>query len=204
MAVNVLVKVIDQREERPFLTIPAIDALGMIGDERAVKRLVTLLGNVLYQAEAARALGDNGGKEAEKPLREIAKETADWPTRLWATYALAKLGDEQALGVLLESLQDRSREVRTAAVIALGRLRDKRAVEPLFDMLSDEYAGTAAANALVLIGGHEIAESLIEIVGRDTITARNNAANALRRISDKDFGLDYEKWKAWYEENRDK
>jgi hypothetical protein len=34
--------------------------------------------------------------------------------------------------------------------------------------------------------------------------AREGAAQALKKLSGQDFGTDHEKWKAWYEENKDK
>ncbi|MCG3180724.1 MAG: hypothetical protein BIFFINMI_03087 [Phycisphaerae bacterium] len=58
--------------------------------------------------------------------------------------------------------------VRRAAVVALGRLADKSAIDPLIALLADPD------------------EAL-----------RQDAAEALKRITRQDFGTDQDKWKAW-------
>ena len=55
----------------------------------------------------------------------------------------------------------------------MGRIGDKRAVEPLIEALKDEDEG-----------------------------ARWLAAEALKKITGNDFGEDYEEWRKWYEKQK--
>ena len=53
------------------------------------------------------------------------------------------------------------------------------------------------------IGGPAI-DSLIEALKDESKEVRRDAAWILDNITKQDFGPDYDKWKAWYGENRDK
>ncbi len=90
--------------------VAAVEALGMIGDARAVPALFTAL------------------EDADDSIRETAAE------------ALGRIGDQSALDVLIRSLHDYSEWVRRASAEALGLLGDDRAIEPLSDALTDEDA----------------------------------------------------------------
>jgi hypothetical protein len=60
------------------------------------------------------------------------------------------------------------RETCMASAVILGRLKDKLAVEPLFEALG-EISRCAAAYALAKINGPEIEERLLNIVGLETL-----------------------------------
>ena len=93
----------------------AVEALGRLGDVRAVSRW--------WQpcVIATRRCGGAGAVEA-----------------------LGRLGDVRAVEPLLAALRDNDRDVRRAAAKALGRLGDVRAVEPLVALLSDSELVCAA------------------------------------------------------------
>lgn len=88
----------------------AAEALGWIGDERAVAPLL------LFLSEG----------EPSDTLRELAAE------------ALGRIGDRRAVEPLIAALEDSNEWVRRAAAEALGVLGDRRAVEPLSALLQDE------------------------------------------------------------------
>lgn len=95
----------------PMMRGAAIEALGWIGDARAVTPLLGLL-----------------GPETENSLRELAIE------------ALGRIGDPRALPPILQALTHADEWVRRAAAEALGELGDRSAIEPLSAALSDHSA----------------------------------------------------------------
>jgi len=146
----------------------AAEALDKVGDKRAVESLVTVLQdkNWCVRLCAAIALGNLADKRAVDPLIASLKDK-DGFVRLAAVEALGKLGDKRAVKPLIVAMEyedniDRSsfqlgtypyRErlldlVRRLQALAeplclkiaksLGRLGDKRAIEPLKKMLAVE------------------------------------------------------------------
>ncbi|MCC6805761.1 MAG: HEAT repeat domain-containing protein [Anaerolineae bacterium] len=92
----------------PAIQGAAAEALGYIGDERAIAPLLLLV------------------HDQSNELREIAAE------------ALGRIGNERAFEPLVAMLKDENEWVRRAAVVALGDLGDRRAIEPLSELLQDE------------------------------------------------------------------
>ncbi len=92
----------------PTLQGAAAEALGYIGDARAVSPLLLFL------------------NDSHDALREIAAE------------ALGRIGHASAVDPLLAMLGDANEWVRRAAAVALGDLGDRRAIEPLSAALQDE------------------------------------------------------------------
>ncbi len=104
----------------------ADEALGKIGDKRAVELLI-------------KALEDEYGG-----VREEAAE------------ALGRIGDKRAVEPLIKALEDKDVYFRECAAKALGEIGDKRAVEPLIKALEDEDVCESAKEALIKIGKKNI------------------------------------------------
>lgn len=102
MLINYLIK------GTPTLQGAAAEALGYIGDERAISPMLLLV------------------HDRSNELREIAAE------------ALGRIGNERAFEPLVALLKDENEWVRRAAAAALGDLGDRRAIEPLAELLQDE------------------------------------------------------------------
>lgn len=117
--VHGLQEVLVHEKDRPT-RIAAAEALGAIGDDRAVTSLISVL----------------------------AHDSED--VRMFAATALGKIGDGRAVLPLIKSLGDAHHMVRSSAALALGALSDARAIEPLHVALGDEYEEVrrAAAGAL--------------------------------------------------------
>lgn len=88
----------------------AAEALGWIGESRAVSPLLTFLSE----------------GEPSDALREVAAE------------ALGRIGESHAVQPLIAALEDSNEWVRRAAAEALGELCHRDAIEPLSNMLNDE------------------------------------------------------------------
>ena len=111
----------------------AAEALGRIGDPRAVKPLITLLdkeGVTATRTETVRALGKIGDAESIRRLLaelQLPREECKWE----AIRALAETRNPGAVEPLIELLRDEAWSVRRSAVWALEKMGDARAIPPL-------------------------------------------------------------------------
>jgi len=126
----------------------AVLELGRLGDDKAVDLLIESLGRRDgVTRSAARELGKMRNERAIAPLVGLL---GDREVNQAAAEALLSFG-EKAVLPLVEVLKSGNGEAREKAAFALGELRDKRAVEPLVQVMQtdDVYAvRTAAATAL--------------------------------------------------------
>lgn len=118
--VESLIDVLLHRNTAPIVQGGAAEALGYIGDARAVAPLTLFL------------------TDTNNELREIAVE------------AMGRIGHPSAVDHVMNVLDDENEWVRRAAVVALGVLGDARAIEPLNAATNDEneVVQEAAAEAL--------------------------------------------------------
>lgn len=112
-----------------IMRIAAAEALGWMGDTRAVPPLVVTLGDEMthdtVRETAAEALGRIGDKAALLPLMEALHDGEEWVRRA-AAVALGELGDAAALNVLGDALADESALVQDAAFEAIQKLSNQR------------------------------------------------------------------------------
>jgi HEAT repeat protein len=152
----------------------AAEALGRIGDARAVEPLLPLLEDpaTSVRRAAAEALGRLGDLRAVDALIGALAD-GDEDARTAAGQALERLGwrpegasagaywvaigqwDQavraQAVEPLIRALQDHAASVREHASTALGSIGDARAIAPLSAVLSDRDIGVARAAARALV-----------------------------------------------------
>lgn len=100
-------------------------ALDTLQDEQASVRL-----------EATRILGDFVKESAIQPLLERLADPV-WSVRVSAENALCSYG-EKIVPTLLKLIHHERQEARYRVISALGRLGDRRAVEPLQNMLQND------------------------------------------------------------------
>ncbi|MBU7021778.1 MAG: HEAT repeat domain-containing protein [Theionarchaea archaeon] len=124
--------------------IQAARSLGKIGDERAIAPLIQLFEEKRekrkyppYISEAASFALSDIGEAAILPLIELLKDNASTLTAKYqSTEALKRIG-APAIPHIIEAMKDRSWKTGWGA-IALGKIGDKRAIEPLIRALEDE------------------------------------------------------------------
>jgi len=86
---------------------------------------------------------------------------------------------------LIEALRYKDEYVRKDAAIALGKIGDERAIDPLIQALKDKhYVRREAARALGVIGGERVVGPLIQALRHEDGTVRMYAASALGKIRD--------------------
>jgi HEAT repeat protein len=149
----------------------AAEALRQLGDSRAVEPLITALEeeDFVVRYVAASVLGALGDPRAVEPLKAALSDEHD-DVRRRTAYALAELGDPSARNsreqVALKFLKEAARPYNLQhvtwsqselfeAIHELGRLRSRRAIEPLIKYIfeaSNFDMQTAASNALIAIG----------------------------------------------------
>jgi HEAT repeat protein len=98
-----------------------------------------------------------------------------------------KLVDDDAVESLVKALSDEDKDVQETAALALGRIGDAPAVEPLIATLrwcSDEDPACAAAWALGKIGDERAVKSLITALVRWPHRTFDEAYRALAKIGD--------------------
>jgi len=144
----------------------AAESLGKIKDERAVEPLIAALKNDKYfmvRGFAAASLGEIKDERTVDPLIVALKDVHMF-CRQYAATALGKIGDKKAISPLVEALGDPFvyRESANAlamisepavdpciealngtgkegAIIALGLIGDKRATEPIIEIMKKEH-----------------------------------------------------------------
>jgi len=166
----------------------AAEALGQIGDKRAVEPLITLLlDRRIWRSEFARALGRIGDVRAVEPLIEASMSCDGGASlRHRAAEALARMGDIRGIEVLIAMLRDEAESCRANArraddhhgfylgevAFSLGSLHVIRAIEPLAEALADWQTPDRAnwrrsvACALWMLGAPAI-NPLFDAIRRD-------------------------------------
>lgn len=166
-AVPALIEVL---RSEPWLQYPAIYSLGEIGDPRATAALVELLPEEAFRGPVLEALAHVAGRET---LPRIIPYLYD-PDAVLCTAAIrcvvaieqrataqgdsldpqvqAALSRGDLVEHLLQTLSDDDLSNRRTAAITLGWLKERRAVRPLIELLSQPALEEYAAHALVCIG----------------------------------------------------
>ena len=190
-AVPLLIKRLGDQDE--LMRKSAADALGMIGDPRAIEPLAAILKDRSpgVRCIATRALGNIDDPRAVEPLIALLKEPYDlegWMVPE-AIEALGKLKSPLAVEPLIAALEDKSADdeyVRARAAEALGKINDYRAVPALFVALGDRnrYVHRRSWAALMGMTDPRSAPHFIAALKSTNWEARSVAAHVLGGLGD--------------------
>ncbi|MBI5479328.1 MAG: HEAT repeat domain-containing protein [Deltaproteobacteria bacterium] len=152
-----------------------IDALGVIGDARAVGPLSAALrdADANLRAAAAEALGHLGRREAV-PALQAALAAGDLLTRLAALEALNRLGASVPYHILAPLLGEPV--LRRAALEALGFAGDAGALPDMIAALADRSRGAREAAVTALQALHAMVSSEVSALIEDHLHAAPAAA----------------------------
>lgn len=141
--------------EDPMIRIQAATALGNIQSSAATASLINGLSdeNPAVRNAIAIALGKIKDKKAlnsQKGLIPLVKAEREY-SRIKASVigALGEMKDESAIEILIESLSDPSEEVRMKSAIALGKIKDRRPVIRLMQILDNKLERETVKNAAI-------------------------------------------------------
>ncbi len=129
----------------------AARVLGHLKDKRAVEPLINALksGGRFTKEEAIKALGQLGDKKAVEPLiAELSDSNAR--IRNEACNALVDLGI-QSVEPLIEALETEDTLIVKQSVGILGRIKDRRAIEPLITQIHGSIKGIRWESAVALL-----------------------------------------------------
>ena len=84
--------------------------------------------------------------------------------------------------LVMSQLNAEDLEVRRSAVVALGRIGDRRATPAIVSTLSEESLKIDAANALAQIGDPDAANGLLNLIGDSDASVRQAAVSALNSL----------------------
>lgn len=133
-------------------------AAGLLRDQEASVLLLERLRSVSEEqarGHVAVALGLVDSRDAIEPIRRIVQDSTYRPVLLReAATALGLLRDSQAVSLLLDQLERASSQAAQASIAqAMGRIGDRRAIEPLLELLEKPGTTTGArAFAAVALG----------------------------------------------------
>lgn len=154
------------RDPHPYVREHAAIALDIIADRKAIAALLT-------------ALDEKSQSDIGSSHRGIVIGAA--------AHALQHYKDEQVVQALIKLLrEDKGNQGAANAAIALGRIGDKRAIEPLLNTLQDSfnYLRAHVAEGLGLIGDKRATLPLIEVLQHEDNIVQMYAVEALGRIKD--------------------
>ena len=163
----------------------AVRELGTYNEDEAVAGLVMAMEDpdLGIRELAANLLTQMRGDIASRLLIRFLGH-GDIGTRNLAAEILVKIGSD-AVGPLIEDLDNDDYDIRKFIVDVLGLIKDPRAIEPLCEKLWDENENVAcsAAEALGEIGSNKAVKALIVAIER-VEDARVQAVEALGKIGD--------------------
>lgn len=164
-----------KRTSGPSELIAGIEALGKIGDHRAVELLLDMLKETYTRSRAALALAKIGDRKAFPFLEEAWEKERQDSIKMSLEAALYLMGDESKWELLVERL--REGELRRGAVQLLGEIGDKKGIGPLIEVLSDEYPEIRieVVKALRRIGGREAEETLLRALNDKDLEVKKEA-----------------------------
>ncbi len=153
-----------------FMREEMIEALGWIGDEKAVDILEEILDDSDMRPYAIEALGriESSGS-IDKISKYLGSEARVEPhVRVKSAEALGKIGSVDGLSILLEALEDDSSQVRSTAVKSIGQILKK----------NNENLGNSE------IDENEIIEKLDRILKNEKESIRVSAAKTLKQMNE--------------------
>lgn len=190
--------------------VAAINAMGDIGDVAAVNDL-SIVGlshpDHVVRAASAIALGKISDPQRVIPALEGATLDEVANVRRHSIDALSRhygSDPERVYVSVLSGLADFDERVREAAALALARIRDERAIEPLLQATGDRTAVVreAAATALGLLISPERekeAYPLVELLSDQAPGVQISAMQSLERVTrQSNLGNDQQRWRKFF------
>jgi hypothetical protein len=113
-----------ETDKDPLVRAAAAEALGKIGDPRAIPPLIKALDDERYMVrwDAVKALGELKAGPAIPNLERVAKTDRQSDVRLAAVNVLGKIGGKEAIGPLIDVLSDKDENIAYFASQNLARL----------------------------------------------------------------------------------
>lgn len=138
--------------------------------------------NVALAVDAARVIGQKKYSAAVGRLENLVGKDRDKKVRLAAIEALGAIGRSDSAKVLLPLLDEPDREVASQAAVALGRIGNPVAVEPLCKALEKSPVLLPQLWALGAIGDFAAYETVKRFLDDPDPYVSYNAVQALKKL----------------------
>jgi len=146
--------------------------------------------------EAVITLGEMGDERCVEPVVRALRD-GDWQVREAAIEAVGMIGSS-CVEPVVRLLRDW--DIRKAAIVALGKIKDERVLEPLIGQLRNDEFNELATEALAELGQPAVEKLVAALKDKDE-NVRKQAVIALGRIKDPaavDALIDMLKDKDWF------
>lgn len=168
-ALKPLLGLFDYRKAKPKVSLAVIEALGALKDKGAVSSLVS----AWDYAESVKLRGEVPG-----PIQAMRAAIVE---------SLGLIGEKRTADLILRALGDDDPLVSRRAIEACARLKERRSVELLIQLMEREgEVGWAACEALGEIGDNKAKSFLQRGLKSEDPFAQAAAAYSLARMGDKD------------------
>lgn len=169
----------------------AIEALGEIGDKRAVSTLEPLLKSTdkYVEVQALYALAKLGQRERVKTLEQALEgDPGERGAALMAAYYLLKLDKNSGMAYLDKLARSKDDPLAPMAAEALGKSGNERAVLPLVEALKNPEAAVRlqAARGLARLGGARAIAALKKLKDDPNAGVRSSAMTGLDEWGERD------------------
>jgi len=207
-----------KESQSPAVRRNAATLLGILGGADVVKPLEEALKDRTYSvaSAAATALGYSMHPDAVQPLAKLATNPeANIILRRSAIKSLSILHFDSCIEPLSRVLDgssckkkddDSLLRLRENAALALAQIGTETAIKAFCSVLSDKNTPTKLRVSLCwTIKQQRISSALptlVELLKEDEESLKKAAYDALKEISGKDYGTDYEKWKMFLAEKK--
>ncbi len=189
--------------------IAAVNALGDIGDSMAVPDLVSVgLRHPQPEIRAASAIALGRIPDPARCIPALVDASRDESalTRRESMDALSRhygSNPELVYGTLVNGLSDFDSQVRESSALALARVRDTRAIEPLLQATGDRTAvvreaAVSSLGELITLEREKEAYPLIDLLGDNNPGVSSAALTTLTRITRVDHGNDQPTWRGYF------
>lgn len=178
-ATTTLIEILDDESD---LTIPTVNALAKIGDQRAFEALLGLIGHADAAVRQAVIGALNSLGSREMPARIIPLLSDPDPNvRESAVKIAGYFGYPECAELLLDRCHDQDERVRRAAIEHLPFLQDERVVDTLAHSLQHETprVRASAASAIAHMESPRVESFLISALNDEDSWVRYFAARAL-------------------------
>jgi len=167
---------------KPDVRISAILILGMMKDERALRPLLEVSQDENFREEVKRALVFIG-KDKPEFLLDLFETDNAYQKRFLCEVA-GSIASPVYFATLEKLLSDEDGHVRSLAAIAISRLGNQKAIEPLKKLLTDPYEDVqdAAVKALSNLKEGLFTTELLDMLDEPIPLQRKNVALLLGRI----------------------
>ncbi|MBD3320015.1 MAG: hypothetical protein GF350_02865 [Chitinivibrionales bacterium] len=183
--VRVLKKAVGHHDET--IRIKAAYALGETKDKRAVQSLVNALADFSpgVQRAAENALKKTG-KPAIPALRRVMKNIKPGDNGERVAAIIVSIQGNDCADFMMQCVKRKNQYTRAYAAMALGMLKEKRAVDILIDAARDSnpFVRKFACEALGNLRMDNAVPVLVEALGNARFETRTAAAEALGKIKD--------------------